>query len=139
MPKEVKNKEKKAKDKNKKHFLKDTKAELKKVIWPTSKQLVNNTIAVIVIVLIIGIIVFALDVCFEKMNSLGVNKLKSIVQSNTVESEVINDTESTENDEESGLETDTTSDTTDVVEGEDEQVSEDVSGETDVNTSIDAE
>lgn len=139
MPKEVKNKEKKAKDKNKKHFLKDTKAELKKVIWPTSKQLVNNTIAVIVIVLIIGIIVFALDVCFEKMNSLGVNKLKSIVQSNTVESEVINDTESTENNEESGLETDTTSDTTDVVEGEDEQVSEDISGETDVNTSIDAE
>ena len=139
MPKEVKNKEKKAKDKNKKHFLKDTKAELKKVIWPTSKQLVNNTIAVIVIVLIIGIIVFALDVCFEKMNSLGVNKLKSIVQSNTVESEVINDTESTENNEESGLETDTTSDTTDVVEGEDEQVSEDISGETDFNTSIDAE
>ena len=27
--------------KNKKHFFKDFKAELKKVIWPTPKQLIN--------------------------------------------------------------------------------------------------
>ena len=38
--------------KNKKSFFKDFKAELKKVIWPTPKQLVNNTVAVVVIVLV---------------------------------------------------------------------------------------
>ena len=43
----------KKENKTKKHFLKDFKAELKKVIWPTPKQLVNNTSAVLAIVLII--------------------------------------------------------------------------------------
>lgn len=72
--------------KEKKHFFKDFKAELKKVIWPTPKQLVNNTVAVIVIVLIIAVIVFVLDFAFEKMNTYGINKLKSIVETtNSVE------------------------------------------------------
>ena len=76
MPKEAK---KKNNEKKERHFLKDVKAELKKVIWPTPKQLLNNTLAVIVIVIVVGVIVFALDVCFEKINSLGVEKLKTIV------------------------------------------------------------
>ena len=72
--------------KEKKHFLKDFKAELKKVIWPTPKQLVNNTVAVITIVLLIAIIVFVLDFTFEKMNTFGINKLKSMVETtNSVE------------------------------------------------------
>ncbi len=75
--------------KEKKHFFKDFKAELKKVIWPTPKQLVNNTVAVIVIVLIIAVIVFVLDFAFEKMNTYGINKLKSIVETtNSVEDNV---------------------------------------------------
>ena len=48
MAKDAKNKD----VKNKRHFFKDFKAELKKVIWPTPKQIVNNTIAVITIVII---------------------------------------------------------------------------------------
>ena len=51
-------KESKNENKVKKHFFKDFKAELKKVIWPTPKQLVNNTVAVITIVLITAVIVF---------------------------------------------------------------------------------
>ncbi len=83
MPKDNKNK------KEKKHFFKDFKAELKKVIWPTPKQLINNTVAVITIVLLIAIIVFVLDFTFEKMNTYGINKLKSIVEnSNSVEENV---------------------------------------------------
>lgn len=75
--------------KEKKHFFKDFKAELKKVIWPTPKQLVNNTVAVITIVLLIAIIVFVLDFTFEKMNTYGINKLKSKVEStNSVEESV---------------------------------------------------
>ena len=89
MAKEAKKKEKKMKDntnkkdskKDKRHFFKDVKAELKKVIWPTPKQLLNNTIAVIVSVIIVGVIVFLLDLCFEKINTFGIEKLKTVVQS----------------------------------------------------------
>ena len=72
-------KEKNKENKVKKHFFKDFKAELKKVIWPTPKQLINNTVAVIVIVVIVGALVFALDAVFEAMNKYGITKLQSYV------------------------------------------------------------
>ena len=72
-------KEKSKENKVKKHFFMDFKAELKKVIWPTPKQLVNNTVAVIVIVAIVGAIVFALDAAFEAMNKYGITRLQSYV------------------------------------------------------------
>ena len=101
MAKEAKNKEKKVKDNNKKgkkHFLKDVKAELKKVIWPTPKQLLSNTIAVIVYALIVGVIVFVLDICFEKVNEFGIEKLKTMVK-NTESVEQTNTVENTNNEE----------------------------------------
>lgn len=67
--------------KNKRSFMKDFKAELKKVVWPTPKQLVNNTVAVITIVLLTAVIVFALDFVFEKINSHGINKIKEAITS----------------------------------------------------------
>ena len=67
--------------KEKKHFFRDFKAELKRVIWPTPKQLINNTIAVITIVLITAAVVFALDFVFENMNKYGINKIKETVES----------------------------------------------------------
>ena len=74
--KKVTNKENNNKDnKNKKSFFKGLKAELKKVIWPTPKQLVNNTIAVITIVLMTTLIVFVLDLAFESLNKYGIDKL----------------------------------------------------------------
>ena len=76
------NKENKKESKNRKSFFKGFKAELKKVIWPTPKQLVNNTVAVITIVLITALIVFVLDLAFESMNKYGVDKLKEVI-SNT--------------------------------------------------------
>ena len=94
MAKDLKNKDTKNKDaKNKKHFFKDFKAELKKVIWPTPKQIVNNTVAVIVIVLIFALTVFVLDVVFDLFNELGINKLKQsiknkVVVENTVEADL---------------------------------------------------
>ena len=72
-------KEKNKENKVKKHFFKDFKAELKKVIWPTPKQLVNNTVAVVTIVLITAAIVFALDIVFRAMNEHGITKLQSYV------------------------------------------------------------
>jgi len=71
-----------AKDpKNSKQFFKSFKAELKKVTWPTPKQIVNNTSAVITIVLIIAAIVFVLDLTFDSMNKYGLDKIKAAVQS----------------------------------------------------------
>ena len=70
--------------KEKKHFFKDFKAELKKVIWPTRSQVINNTIIVIVIVLIVTAIVFVLDFAFEALNTYGINRLKQTVQNSVV-------------------------------------------------------
>ena len=67
-------------NKNKRHFFKDFKAELKKVIWPTPKQLVKNTIAVVFIVVVTAALVFVLDVVFETLNSKGINRLKSNIK-----------------------------------------------------------
>lgn len=93
MPKETNKKQ----SKDKKHFFKDFKAELKRVIWPTPKQLLNNTVAVITIVLITAIIVFALDFTFEKMNEHGIEKIKSVVESReTVENTTANEISQTD-------------------------------------------
>ena len=87
-------KEKKVKN-EKRNFMKDFKAELKRVAWPTSKQMVNNVTAVIVIVLITAAIVFCLDFVFVAMNDYGINKLKSHVQANNQEqTQVLDNTNS---------------------------------------------
>ena len=90
--KPVNNKKSKKEEKNKKHFFKDFKAELKRVVWPTPKQLLNSTVAVIVIVLVVGIIVFALDFGFELLNKYGINKLQSNLQNKYLNSSVSNTT-----------------------------------------------
>ncbi len=89
-------KEKKENNKNKKSFFKDFKAELKRVIWPTPKQLFNNTVAVITIVLVTAVIVFVLDVAFESLNKYGVDKIKESVTAINTTSEDSNNT-TTEN------------------------------------------
>lgn len=43
-------------------FLKDVRNELRKVIWPTQKDVVISTIVVIVAVVIVGIYISFLDV-----------------------------------------------------------------------------
>lgn len=42
-------------------YFREMKSELKKVVWPSGKQLVNNTVVVLVAVLIVGIIVCLFD------------------------------------------------------------------------------
>ena len=76
-------------NKNKRHFFKDFKAELKKVIWPTPKQLVKSTMAVVFIVVVTAVIVFALDVVFETINSKGINQLKSAIKNSVVINETV--------------------------------------------------
>ena len=89
---------KKENNKNKKSFSKDFKAELKKVVWPTPNQLVNNTVAVIAIVLVTAAIVFVLDLTFETLNKHGVNKIKEVVSANnTVTADNTTSNQTTEN------------------------------------------
>ena len=97
--KETKNNNKnKENNKNKKSFFKGFKAELKKVIWPTPKQLLNNTVAVITIVLITAIIVFVLDLAFESLNKYGIDKIKQSIQTiESTEGENSSNTTTTEN------------------------------------------
>lgn len=94
-------KEKKDNNKQKRHYFKDMKAELKKVIWPTAKQTANNTVAVIAFTLAIALIVFVLDVVFDFANKNGVVALQEKIKSsysanNTVEQ---NNTENTVSEE----------------------------------------
>ncbi len=109
--KEAKNKKE---TKNKKSFFKDFKAELKKVIWPTPKQLINSTIAVVVIVIITAAIVLALDLVFDLFNKKGINKLKSKVRGY----EVVEVQNQTENEIPETVETNTTADELEVVSNE---------------------
>lgn len=87
---------KKENSKNKKSFFKDFKAELKKVVWPTPKQLINNTVAVITIVLITAIIVFVLDLAFEFANKQGIERIKEVITSSNTTNTSDNNSESTD-------------------------------------------
>ena len=44
-----------------KQWCKETKAELKKVQWPTWKQTLNNTLIVIAFCVVVGVCIFAFD------------------------------------------------------------------------------
>ena len=72
-------------EKQKRPFFKDFKAELKRVTWPTPKQIFNNTVSVITMVIIVAIIVFILDLTFDTFNKYGINKLKGVVENSVVE------------------------------------------------------
>ena len=45
-------------------FFRDIKSEMKKVVWPTKKHVINNTIIVTVVVAIAAIILSLLDLIF---------------------------------------------------------------------------
>ena len=102
MAKKEANINKKENNKNKRSFFKDFKAELKKVSWPTPKQLVNNTTAVITIVLITAAIVFVLDLAFEAINKKGIDKVKEVISANTsISEDSTTENEDTDTDESS--------------------------------------
>ncbi len=88
--KEIKN------NKDKTNFIKSFKAELKKVIWPTPKQLFNSTVAVLTIVIITAIIVFILDLAFETINKNGIDRIKQVVSNSTVNETTENETSDNE-------------------------------------------
>lgn len=46
-------------------FFKEVKSEMKKVVWPSRKQVVKNTLIVMAVVLILGVFIWALDLLFQ--------------------------------------------------------------------------
>ena len=52
-------------------FFKEVKSEMKKVVWPSRKQVIKNTLIVIASVVIIGVVIWALDMLF----SLGIEQI----------------------------------------------------------------
>ncbi len=100
--------EKNKKNKNpKKSFLKESKAELKKVSWPTPKSLANDTATVIGIVLVVAIIVFILDFIFLAFNENVLIKAEEKIKgNNTVIEQTVN--QSSDENTESNTTTDET-------------------------------
>ena len=56
-------------------FFKETKAELKKVTWPSKKQLIHNTFVILVFIAIVCVILAVLDFGFRGLFSLLTNSL----------------------------------------------------------------
>ena len=54
---------------NVERFYKDIKSELKKVIWPNRRQLVNNTGTVLLACIMIGIVIWIADLLFGQISS----------------------------------------------------------------------
>ena len=44
-----------------KKYLKDLKSEIKKVVWPSRKHVINNTSIVMTVMAIMGVFLFAID------------------------------------------------------------------------------
>ncbi len=47
------------------NFLKETRAELKKVTWPSRNEITNTTVVVIISVFFFGFYLFAMDIVFS--------------------------------------------------------------------------
>jgi preprotein translocase subunit SecE len=56
-------------------FLKDSKAELKKVTWPSRKEVTSTTLVVIVATIFFGFFLFFCDVAF----GWGLAKIKALI------------------------------------------------------------
>jgi len=48
-------------------FLREAKAELSKVSWPTREQLIRNTVAVIAVSGVVAVLLGALDYLFSRL------------------------------------------------------------------------
>ncbi len=45
-------------------WFRDFKSECKKIVWPTRKQVINNTLVVIAVAVVVCILVYVMDVSF---------------------------------------------------------------------------
>lgn len=55
-------------------WFREMRSELKKVVWPSGKQLLNNTLIVLASVVIVGVVLYA----FDSLAGLGVAGLSKL-------------------------------------------------------------
>jgi preprotein translocase subunit SecE len=60
-------------------FFKSVKSEGKKVVWPTGKEVWKNTLVVLVVILILGVAIYAVDFGLSQ----GLKGIKTLADSNT--------------------------------------------------------
>ena len=116
--------------KQKSSYFKEMKAELKKVVWPTPKELANNTVAVIAFVIIIALIVFICDFCFDNLNKYGITKMQEKVQSSF---QTTNDSENNTSEEQNGTSENTDENTDNSEENSNEENLENINVESTEN------
>ena len=56
-------------------YFRELRSELKKVVWPTPKQVVKNTLVVFACVLVVGLIIWLFDLFAE----FGIKTLRDLV------------------------------------------------------------
>lgn len=54
-------------------FFRDCKGEVKKIVWPTPKQVFKNMGVVLATIIILGVCIFCLDTVFMKLLGLVMN------------------------------------------------------------------
>lgn len=123
-------KKEKKETKQKSSYFKEMKAELKKVVWPTPKELANNTVAVIAFVIIIALIVFICDFCFDNLNKYGITKMQEKVQSSF---QTTNDSENNTSEEQNGTSENTDENTDNSEENSNEENLENINVESTEN------
>ncbi|MBE7032361.1 MAG: preprotein translocase subunit SecE [Ruminococcaceae bacterium] len=57
-----------------KNWFIDMKAELKRVVWPSFKKVRQNTLVVLIFVLVVGAVIWILDALFSGAMSLLINR-----------------------------------------------------------------
>ncbi len=55
-------------------YLKEVKSEIKKVTWPTPKQVVRDTLTVIIIVVICAVFIGVIDIIFKGAVNLSIGE-----------------------------------------------------------------
>lgn len=56
-------------------FFTDLVSEMKKIVWPSKKQTLNNTLAVLVIVVVAALVIVGMDIVFAKVLELLISLL----------------------------------------------------------------
>lgn len=55
-------------------YFKEVKSEMKRVVWPTFAKVKQNTLIVIIYVLLVGVVIWGLDALFTWVMSLIINR-----------------------------------------------------------------
>ena len=51
-------------------YFRDLKGEFKKIVWPSKKQIINNTLVVIVAIIVCGVFIWAMDLGLSALMDL---------------------------------------------------------------------